>query len=383
MYTRVLYERDHTIPADARAVLRIDLDALRANWRKLNEVSGSAECAGVIKADAYGLGIDQISRALTEEGCRTFFAATLDEGRRIRAVQPGAVIYILDGLLPGAAEYYSGFDLRPALSSLAEIREWAAYCRERGRRLSAAIHIDTGMHRLGLPEYEVNELAADPSVLDDFRVTLLMSHLACADTPDNPMNEVQRETFERLTARLPPAPRSLANSGGTFLGPKYHYDLVRPGIVLYGGRAHEDRPNPMQTVVRLSAKVLQVFEATPGDPVGYGALYTVERPSRIATIACGYADGFLRALSGSTGKPGPVGYIGDYPVRVIGRVSMDLITLDVSNVPADLAHRGAWVEVMGDRVTLDDLTDRAGTIGYELLSRLGRRVHRIYEGPGI
>ncbi len=383
MYTRVLYERDHTIPADARAVLRIDLDALRANWRKLNEVSGSAECAGVIKADAYGLGIDQICRALTEEGCRTFFAATLDEGRRIRAVQPGAVIYILDGLLPGAAEYYSGFDLRPALSSLAEVREWAAYCRERGRRLSAAIHIDTGMHRLGLPEYEVNELAADPSVLDDFRVTLLMSHLACADTPDNPMNEVQRETFERLTARLPPAPRSLANSGGTFLGPKYHYDLVRPGIVLYGGRAHEDRPNPMQTVVRLSAKVLQVFEAAPGDPVGYGALYTVERPSRIATIACGYADGFLRALSGSTGKPGPVGYIGDYPVRVIGRVSMDLITLDVSNVPADLAHRGAWVEVMGDRVTLDDLTDRAGTIGYELLSRLGRRVHRIYEGPGI
>ncbi len=383
MYTRVLYERDHTIPADARAVLRIDLDALRANWRKLNEVSGSAECAGVIKADAYGLGIDQICRALTEEGCRTFFAATLDEGRRIRAVQPGAVIYILDGLLPGAAEYYSGFDLRPALSSLAEIREWAAYCRERGRRLSAAIHIDTGMHRLGLPEYEVNELAADPSVLDDFRVTLLMSHLACADTPDNPMNEVQRETFERLTARLPPAPRSLANSGGTFLGPKYHYDLVRPGIVLYGGRAHEDRPNPMQTVVRLSAKVLQVFEAAPGDPVGYGALYTVERPSRIATIACGYADGFLRALSGSTGKPRPVGFIGDYPVRVIGRVSMDLITLDVSNVPADLAHRGAWVEVMGDRVTLDDLTDRAGTIGYELLSRLGRRVHRIYEGPGI
>ena len=383
MYTRVLYERDHTIPADARAVLRIDLDALRANWRKLNEVSGSAECAGVIKADAYGLGIDQICRALTEEGCRTFFAATLDEGRRIRAVQPGAVIYVLDGLLPGAAEYYSGFDLRPALSSLAEVREWAAYCRERGRRLSAAIHIDTGMHRLGLPEYEVNELAADPSVLDDFRVTLLMSHLACADTPDNPMNEVQRETFERLTARLPPAPRSLANSGGTFLGPKYHYDLVRPGIVLYGGRAHEDRPNPMQTVVRLSAKVLQVFEAAPGDPVGYGALYTVERPSRIATIACGYADGFLRALSGSTGKPGPVGYIGDYPVRVIGRVSMDLITLDVSNVPADLAHRGAWVEVMGDRVTLDDLTDRAGTIGYELLSRLGRRVHRIYEGPGI
>ncbi|MCL4768019.1 MAG: alanine racemase [Hyphomicrobiaceae bacterium] len=375
--------REDLIPPNARAVLRIDLDALRANWRKLNEASGSAECAGVIKADAYGLGIEQICRALTEEGCRTFFAATLDEGRRIRMVQPGAVIYILDGLLPGAAEHYSGFDLRPALSSLPEVREWAAYCRERGRRLSAAIHIDTGMNRLGLPEWEVGELAASPELTESFNVALVMSHLACADTPEHPMNAAQRARFEELTRRLPRAPLSLANSGGIFLGPDYHYDLVRPGIVLYGGRAHENRPNPMQTVVRLSARVLQVREAGPGEAVGYGATYTIERPSRIATIACGYADGFLRALSGSTGKPGPVGFIGPHPVRVIGRVSMDLITVDVSNVPEALAHRGAWVEVMGDRVTLDDLTDRAGTIGYELLSRLGRRVHRIYEGAGV
>lgn len=383
MSAREKRTENDVIPPDARAVLRIDLDALRANWRKLNEASGRAECAGVIKANAYGLGIDQICHALTEEGCRTFFVATLDEGRQIRAVQPGAVIYILDGLLPGAAEYYSGFDLRPALSSLSEIREWAAYCRDRGRRLSAAIHIDTGMNRLGLPESEVEELAADPSVLKDFRVALILSHLACADVPANPMNAAQREMFERLTARLPPAPRSLANSGGIFLGPDFHYDLVRPGIVLYGGRAHENRPNPMETVVRLSARVLQVFDVAPGSTVGYGATYQVDRPSRLATIACGYADGFLRALSGSTGKPGPVGFIGEHPVRVIGRVSMDLITLDVSNVPDDQVYRGAWVEVMGDRVTLDDLTDRAGTIGYELLSRLGRRVHRIYEGAGV
>ena len=380
MYARVTTEREDYIPPDARAVLRIDLDALRANWRKLNEASGNAECAGVIKADAYGLGIEQICRALTEEGCRTFFAATLDEGRRIRAVQPGAIIYILDGLLPGAAEYYSGFDLRPALSSLPEIQEWAAYCSERGRRLSAAIHIDTGMNRLGLPRAELDQLAACAELLESFNVALVMSHLACADTPAHPMNTAQRELFEKLAARLPPAPRSLANSGGIFLGPSYHYDVVRPGIVLYGGRAHENRPNPMQTVVRLSARVLQVRDAEPGDTVGYGAAYTIERPCRIATIACGYADGFLRALSGSTGKPGPVGFIGPHPVRVIGLVSMDLITLDVTDVPEELAHRGAWVEVMGDRVTLDDLTDRAGTIGYELLSRLGRRVHRIYEG---
>ncbi len=383
MDARTAREQEDRIPADARAVLRIDLDALRANWRKLDEASGNAECAGVIKANAYGLGIEEICRALTEEGCRTFFCATLEEGRQIRAVQPGAVIYILDGLLPGAAEYYSGFDLRPALSSLLEIREWAAYCRDRGRRLSAAIHIDTGMNRLGLPDYEVEELAGNPEVLENFRVSLIMSHLACADVPENPMNAAQREKFERLTSLLPPAPRSLANSGGIFLGPDYHYDLVRPGIVLYGGRAHEKRPNPMQTVVRLSAKVLQVFDAQPGETVGYGGAYVIERPKRVATIACGYADGFLRALSGPTGNPGPVGFIGPHPVRVIGRVSMDLITLDVSDVPPEKVYRGAWVEVMGDRVTLDDLTDRAGTIGYELLSRLGRRVHRIYEGTGV
>jgi alanine racemase len=183
-----------------------------------------------------------------------------------------------------------------------------------------------------------------------------------------------------LRAKLPPAPASLSNSGGTFLGPSYHFDVVRPGIALYGGRAHEGKPNPMRTVVRLAARILQVHEVAPGETVGYGAIYKVQRPSRIATIACGYADGFLRALSVATGKAGPVGYIGDYPVPIVGRVSMDNITVDVTDVPEELTRRGGWVEVMGSRVTVDDLTDRAGTIGYELLSRLGPRVHRVYEG---
>jgi alanine racemase len=370
------------IPPDARAVLRIDLDALRANWAQLNRVSGRSECAGVIKADAYGLGLEPIARALTREGCRTFFVATLDEGRRARGVQPGATIYVLDGLLPGAEEYYAGFDLRPVLASLEEIRDWGAFCRVSKRRLPAAIHIDTGMNRLGMPPAEVDRLAAAPELLESFDVALVMSHLACADEPDHPMNAAQRALFDRLRAKLPPAPASLANSGGTFLGREYHYDLVRPGIALYGGRAFEGRPNPMQTVVRLSAKILQVREVPPGQVVGYGATYRVERPSRIATVACGYADGFLRALSGPTGHPGPAGYIGPHPVPVVGLVSMDLISIDVTEVPEKLACRGAWVEVMGDRVTVDDLTDRAGTIGYELLSRLGRRVHRVYEGGG-
>jgi alanine racemase len=370
------------VPLSARAVLNVDLAALRANWARLNEVSGRAECAGVIKADAYGLGLAPIAKALTNEGCKTFFVATIDEGRAARMVQPGATVYVLDGLLPGAEPSYAGFDLRPVLSSLAEVRDWAAYSRARGRRLSAALHIDTGMSRLGMPEYELEKLAADRDLLSAFETCLVMSHLACADEPDNPMNARQRDRFNALRAKLPPAPASLANSGGTFLGPAYHFDLVRPGIALYGGRAHEGKPNPMQTVVRLAARILQVRDLAPGATIGYGATFRVERPSRIATIACGYADGFLRALSVKTGEAGPVGYVGDYPVPIVGRVSMDFTTVDVTDVPPELTRRGAWVEVMGYRVTVDDLTDKAGTIGYELLSRLGQRVHRTYEGAG-
>jgi alanine racemase len=366
------------IPAEARAVLTINLAALRANWRELNKVSGKAECAGVIKADAYGLGLEEIAHALRDEGCRTFFVATLAEASRIRNVEPSAAIYVLDGLLPGAAGYYAGFDLRPCLSSLSEIREWAAFCDATGRRLRAAVHIDTGINRLGLPADEVGTLAAEHALFNHFELALVMSHLACSDEPAHPMNRAQRMRFDALRAKLPPAPASLANSGGVFLGPEYHYDLVRPGIALYGGRVLQGGPNPMQWVVRLQARILQVRELSAGEQIGYGATFRVERPSRVATLACGYADGFLRALSGTAVKPGPVGFIGAHPVPVVGRVSMDLITVDVTDVPRELAQRGAWVEVMGARTTIDDLTDRAGTIGYELLTRLGGRVHRVY-----
>lgn len=366
------------VPGHARAVLRIDLGALRSNWAGLNKQSGRAECAGVVKADAYGLGLEEICKALTEEGCRTFFVATLDEGRRVRHVQPGAVIYVLDGLLPGAEDHYGGFDLRPALSSLEEVEAWAAYCARVGRRMPAAVHIDTGINRLGMPAAEVERAARNPTLIGRFDLALVMSHLACADDPASPRNEAQRHRFEALRALLPPAAASLANSGGIALGAAYHYDLVRPGIALYGGRAHEGGPNTMRQVVRLKARILQVREIGAGEAVGYGAIWKAQQPSRIATIACGYADGFLRALSGPTGHPGPVGFIGAHPVPVVGRVSMDLITVDVTGVPLELVRRGAWVEVIGERVTVDDLTDRAGTIGYELLTRLGRRLHRVY-----
>ena len=290
------------------------------------------------------------------------------------------MIYILDGLLPGAEPNYTGFDLRPTLSSLAEVRDWAAYSRARGRRLPAALHIDTGLNRMGLTEAEIDALVAEPQLFESFELTLVLSHLACADTPANPMNEMQRQRFDFLRAKLPPSPASLGNTAATFTSPQFHYDLVRPGIGLYGGRAREDQPNPMRPVVTCAARILQVRDLAPGASIGYGATYRVHRPSRIATLGIGYADGFLRGLSVAEGEAGTMGYIGPHAVPIVGRVSMDFITVDVTDVPEAFARRGAWVEVMGERITVDDLTDKAGTIGYELLTRLGQRVHRVYEG---
>jgi alanine racemase len=366
------------VSAAARALLTVDLAGIKANWRWLDAVSRGAECAGVVKADAYGMGIEPVVAALWEAGCRTFFVAALDEGRRVKVALPDATAYILDGLMPGTAPLYPKWGLRPVLGSLAEIEEWAAYGRSTDQKLPAAVHIDTGMNRLGLPVTEVQALAGKRALFDDFTMTLVMSHLACGDTPDSPMNARQKATFDVLRSQLPAAPASLANSAGTLLGEDYRYDLVRPGIALYGGRAVEGRPNPAAKVVRVEARILQIREAPAGEVVGYGATYTLTRPSRVATIATGYADGFLRSISGPIGRPSPPAYVGGYQAPIIGRVSMDLVTIDVTDVPPAIAQRGAWAELIGRHVQIDDLADSSGTIGYEVLTRLGPRFQRVY-----
>lgn len=379
--TRGLPTAEHApgaISAAARALLTVDLAGIKANWRWLAAVAKGAECAGVVKADAYGLGLEPVVAALWDAGCRTFFVATLVEGARLKAALPNATAYVLDGLMPGTAPVYPDRGLRPVLGSVAEISEWAAYSRAIGARLPAAVQIDTGMNRLGLPAAEVQALAAAPAPLGDFEVSLVMSHLACADTLGSPMNARQKAAFDGLRAMLPEAPASLSNSAGTLLGADYRYDLVRPGIALYGGRAIEGRPNPAAKVVRVEARILQIREAAASDVVGYGATYSLTRPSRIATIATGYADGFLRSITGPIGRPPPPAYIGGYPAPIVGRVSMDLVTLDVTDVPPALAQRGAWAELIGRHVQIDDLADSSGTIGYEVLTRLGPRFQRIY-----
>jgi alanine racemase len=368
------------VPPHAAAVLAIDLAAIRTNWRMLAALATRAECAAVIKADGYGLGLEPVMSALGAEGCRTFFVATLDEAHRARRVSREADVYVLDGLLPGTAPGFAELGARPALGSLAEVREWSAFCAAIGRPLPAALHVDTGMRRLGLPPAEVAALAAEPALLASFELALLMSHLACADEPGHAMNAAQRQLFDAFRAALPPARSSLANSAGTLLGPAFHYHLVRPGIALYGGRALAGTGNPMKPALRLSARILQVREIETGDSVGYGASWVAQRPSRIATVAAGYADGIPRHVSTGIGEPGTSAIIAGRRAPLVGRVSMDVLALDVTDVPPGLAERGAFAELIGPGTSLDALADHAGTIGYELLTRLGRRAHRVYEG---
>ncbi|RIA56468.1 alanine racemase [Dichotomicrobium thermohalophilum] len=361
------------------ALLLIDLDALRANYRRLRDMAPGAETAAVVKADGYGLGAVPCARALAAEGARTFFVATLGEALDLRPALPEATIYVLDGLAPGAAEHFVAAQLRPVLGDLAEIEEWAGYCRATGYAGPAAIHLDTGFNRLGLDMTGVQALAARPEWLEAFDPALVMSHLACADTQGDPKTDVQATLFDEMRALLPPAPASLAASGGIQLGPRYHYDMTRAGVALYGGQALEGAP-PMQPVVTLLARIATVREAGPGDTVGYGAAHTLTRPSRIAIVTAGYADGYIRLLGGSDAREGAHGFIGPHKVPVLGRVSMDLTAFDVTNVPGALARRGGWIELLGPRLTVDELAARAQTIGYEVLTSLGPRYTRHFIG---
>jgi len=344
-------------------------------------MASPAECGAVVKADAYGLGMAQAAPALARVGCKTFFVATLGEGGALRQLLPNVTIYVFAGLMPGTAEQYRKHDLRPVLNSAEEIREWAVFSAgAEGERLACAVHIDSGMNRLGLSANEVDEVAALRDLWSAFTLSLVMSHLACADEPKHPKSEAQRNVFDRLRARLPTAPASLANSAGILLGRAYTYDLVRPGIALYGGKPCATGKNPFKPAVHLKGRILQVRNAAAGETIGYGATRSLKRASRIAIVSVGYADGFFRSLSNKDGEKGLAVYIAAHAAPILGRVSMDLITVDVSDVPERLARRGEWVELIGPNVPAQELAHYAGTIDYEVLTNLGRRAFRRYIG---
>ncbi len=350
----------------AGAVLEIDLGAIVANWRTLAARHPSGPVAGVVKADAYGLGAQAVAPALYAAGCRHFFTALADEALAIRALVPGAMLAVMNGLFPNTARDYVAHDLVPVLGSLPEIEAWAQAARGAGRVLPAILHIDTGMARLGLSPADL----AQPPSLAGIHVLYVMTHLVAAEEPDDPLNLAQLRRFDAACARLPPAPRSIANSSGIFL-PGFGSDLARPGAALYGVNPTPGQPNPMRLPLRLAARVLSVRAIAPGETVGYNATWRAARPSRVATAAIGYADGWLRSQSnrGAALFDGKV-------LPLVGRVSMDLTTFDATEHPA--LQQGDWLELIGPGRTPDDVATAAGTNGYEILTALGRRFHRVY-----
>ena len=378
-FEKALGEALAEAPASANGVLAVNLAALRRNYRRMNEAALKAETAAVVKADAYGLGVEPVVRALEKkEVTHTYFVATIGEAIKLRAISGGSVIYALSGLLPGTAAEYQEARIRPVLNSLSEVEEWSSFCAANESPLPAAIQFDTGMCRTGLEHEEADALAGKPSLLRPFRLALLMSHLVRADERMHPLNETQHRRFEAVTSMFPGVARSLSNSGGCFLRKKYHFDLARPGIGLYGGNPQPAEDTKLEPVVWLYGRIVQVRRGEAGFTVGYGATETLKRDSRIATVGAGYADGYFRALSSSDKKPGAAGYIGEHRAPLVGRVSMDLTTFDVTDVPENLVKRGGFVELLGERTTIDDLANIAGTIGYEVLTDLGRRYHRVY-----
>lgn len=359
----------------AGATLTIDLGAIKRNYRRLAEMAAPAETGAVVKANAYGCGITDVVPALAEAGARTFFTALLSEAiaaREALAPWPEARVFVLNGYQAGTAALMAFHNIAPVLGSLPELTAWLA---DEGQG-APALHVDTGMSRLGL---ETGDLGSDliDRLITQSPPAYLMTHMACADTPDHPKTVEQLAAFADLRKRFPNLPTTLANSAATITGLAKETDLARPGIALYGGRAVNGRPNPMEPVVRVDARILQTRTVKQGETVGYGATWTAPRDSRVAIVAVGYADGYLRAGSGGDSRPAGFAAIKNTRVPLIGRVSMDLIALDVTDAAPDDAAPGQTVELLGSQVTVDDVADAAGTIGYEVLTNLGKRYDRI------
>ncbi|WP_153160481.1 alanine racemase [Zoogloea sp. 1C4] len=365
----------------AGAVLTIDLDALCDNWRLLRRQAEGAECAAVVKADAYGLGAERVAPALYRAGCRSFFVAHLTEGIHLRAVLPDqtAMIYVLHGPHPGSERDFVRSRLVPVLNSLPQVKAWQTLAQWEDGVLPAVLQVDTGMARLGLSEDEFASLIAHPALLEGLALQFVMSHLVSAEAQHDPVNRRQLARFEAALAQLPGMRGSLANSSGIFLGGEYHFGLVRPGAALYGVAPVAGQANPMRPVIRLQGKVLQTRRVDAGTAVGYGHSWMACRPSRLATVAVGYADGYLRSLS----NRGLARYE-DVPLPLVGKVSMDTIIVDVTDVPEARIVEGAFVDLADPINGVDAVAERAGTIGYEILTSLGRRYARQYiEGGRI
>lgn len=368
----------------AGGLVMVDLRALRSNYRALSKVVGRARVAGVVKADAYGLGIAQVVPALAAEGCDTFFVATADEGMAARRAAADARIFVLNGLFSAeAAALFASHRLTPVLSGALDIALWERHCATHGSDRACAIQVDTGLNRLGLTVQQARAFAADNALTRAVEPVLVMSHLACGDERDHPLNRRQLEAFNAVRAAFPGVSASLANSSGLLLGREYHCDIVRPGIAVYGGAPSTGVT--MKTVVTAEARVLQVRRAPVGEAVSYGATQLLERDTLVAVAAVGYADGLPRSASGSGVPlrgvlPGGFGSIGGRRVPILGRITMDLTMFDVTDLGPDAVSAGDFIQLFGTNLPIDEAARSAGTIAYELLTGLSRRYTRFHVG---
>jgi alanine racemase len=365
------------LAAECSATLVIDLAAIAANWQALTRQLLTVECAAVVKANGYGLGLKPVAATLAAVGCKTFFVADLAEARIVRARAKDATIYVLHGFTLQAADTFLELAVRPVINSMTELAEWDAFVAARAWQGGAALHVDTGMNRLGVSPEEAAALA--PRVqTENHGIALLLSHLACADLPDHPLNAKQLQLFRELRALYSGIPASLANSSGIFLGDKTYFDLARPGAALYGINPTPGRPNPMKSVVELTGRILQIRAVAREQTIGYGATWTARRNSRIAVVALGYANGLLRAGSASDEHSGGAAIVAGKRCPIVGRISMDLLMLDMTDLPDGAVRRGDFATLIGGELGIDEVAAAAGTIGYEILTRLGLRCHLSY-----
>jgi len=359
----------------AGAVLTVDLGAIQENYRIIRKRLGDLACAAAVKANAYGLGAIEVSRALASVGCEEFFVVSVEEGIELRPVLGKAPIHVLYGPMGGTGTALVEHNLTPVLNSLGDVERWGAQAKRLGRKLSCDLHFCSGMNRTGFPAAEAATLAEEPGRFTGLTVDIVMSHLHSADVPGSPYSAEQLECFHDIRASFPMGRASLANSSGIFLGGDYHFDLSRPGIALYGGNPTPNAANPMRGVITLQSRILQVRTIAAGDVVGYGATFRASNIHRVATVPLGYADGYHRMLSNRG-----LTHIDGIPCPVLGRISMDLISIDVTAVPHDRAHPGAPVEIIGPNQDTEEMAKRTGTNSNEILTSLGNRFHRIYIG---
>jgi alanine racemase len=358
-------------------ILTINLDALKANYRLLASRAAPSKTGANVKANAYGLGIDAVVPALVDEGCSDFFVATLSEAVRVRNAASHARIFVLNGFPIASEEIFASHQLTAVLGSPDEIEAFQSAV-SRGIQLpSPALHSDTGMQRLGLSPDETQQVAeAYATQHYAFSLALVMTHFVESETRPSAVTDQQIARFDEIRALFPNVPASLSNSSGLFLGRDIGYDLVRPGYALYGGNPCPGRSNPMQAVIRLDVPVIQTRDVPMGTKIGYGGEYTVKRNSRLATLSLGYADGYPRGSKTTDTKFGTDCLLAGRRCPIIGRLSMDLAIVDITDCPRDQVNRGTLATIFGDGISIDKIADKSGTIGYELLVHLGGRFRR-------